>query len=308
MSARHPTKPLESRQLVLFVTLARSLSMSHAARELNLTPSGVSHGLKALEDELGCRLLNRSPQNMELTREGQHFLPEAEAILQRMGEARAKMQSSQEWKGSELRVAASSTACQYILPPVLREFRDSLTDCTVKIHVAETQRAADLLAQRSIDLALTLQPEHISESRFIPLGEEQLKIIVNPLHPWALRPNFRRADIMEQKLIFPEHTSETYRVIERYFHSEKLRIRPFIEIENEEAIKQFVRLDLGIGILPSWIARDEVEQGLLCALPIGRRKLSRRMGILRGHSRLNFAENLFVGICRNVVRDLISGR
>jgi DNA-binding transcriptional LysR family regulator len=77
-----------------------------------------------------------------------------------------------------------------------------------------------------------------------------------------------------------------------------MTLNTVIELGNMEAIKELVKLGLGVSILAPWVARKEIEEGSLVPLPPGRRKLQRRWGILywRG-KRLNLAEETFVGLC-----------
>ena len=132
-----------------------------------------------------------------------------------------------------------------------------------------------------------------------------MQFIVNPLHTWAVKRKVQREDIPNRKLILPERGGNTYALIESYFRRENIHIQPFIEIANEQAIKEFVRLNMGVGILPDWMAAEEIEQGTLVALPLGRRRLKRRWGVLRASNRgANLAENLFTNIARSVFRAL----
>ncbi len=296
---------LDSQQLKVFVLLAKFLNMSRAARELGITPSGVSHCIKTLEEDLGCRLFERSSRKISLSSAGQQLLPEAEAILDQMRTARARMKTKVDWRKGHFRVAANTTACQYILPPVLREFLESFPEYKVKIDQAEAQATSELIAEGKIDLALTIEPAKIHGLQFIPIAEDQLMFMVHPLHPWTSRQNFQNKVVSQENLILPERSSDTYGLIKEYFLHDNILISPFIEIANEEAIKQFVRLDLGIGIVPTWIALAEIKQGYLKALAMGRRKLVRRWGILAAKGReFSFAENLFIGICRNTIKEL----
>ena len=67
-----------------------------------------------------------------------------------------------------------------------------------------------------------------------------------------------------------------------------------------EATKELVKLGLGVSILAPWIARREIEEGSLVPLPLGRKKLFRRWGILQAtRRRLSLAEETFVGLCRS---------
>mgnify|MGYP001333880065 CR=1 FL=1 len=73
----------------------------------------------------------------------------------------------------------------------------------------------------------------------------------------------------------------------------------------EEATKELVKLGLGVSIFASWIARKELEDGSLVALPLGRRKLQRRWGILQWRGkRLNRGEETFIGLCKTACASL----
>ncbi len=84
-------RPLDSRQLLAFVTVVRCQSFTRAAKELHLTQSAISHSMRALERDVGCRLLERKGRRMELTEPGGHFLQKADQILREMEQARAEL-------------------------------------------------------------------------------------------------------------------------------------------------------------------------------------------------------------------------
>src|SRR5881409_4512713 len=80
--------PLDSRQLRTFCVLTRTGSFTQTARELHLTQSGISHSMKALEGDVGCRLLDRLGKKVLLTQAGEQLLQHAQKILQEMESAR----------------------------------------------------------------------------------------------------------------------------------------------------------------------------------------------------------------------------
>jgi DNA-binding transcriptional LysR family regulator len=297
---------IDSQQLRVFLTLARLLNMSRAAQELSLTPSGISYCLKALESDLGCRLFERTSRKISISNEGRAFLPKAEAIIDQMASARAMLRTASDWKKGRLRIGASTTACQYLLPPVLREFRESFPGFTIKIEPCTLGQAVAFLTEDHVDIAVFTEPAVHAGVNFIFLFEDDLQFLTHALHPWALKKKIRHDEIARQKLILPDRSSDTYTAIKGYFQRQHIPFHPFIEIGNDEAIKQFIRLDLGVGILPRWIAAAELRQGYLAALPLGRPRVRRRWGVLHARERpLNFAESLFVNLCRSVLRDLI---
>ena len=89
--------PLDSRQVRAFCVLARAGGFTQAARELHLTQSGVSHPMKALESDVGCRLLDRLGKKVVLTQAGEQFLIHAARILQEMENARESLAHLGKW-------------------------------------------------------------------------------------------------------------------------------------------------------------------------------------------------------------------
>ena len=116
---------LDSRQLRAFCVLARTGSFTETARELHLTQSGISHSMKALEGDVGCRLLDRLGKKVLLTQAGEQLLQHAQKILQEMESAREMLGRLGKWGRGRLRLGASTTACQHLIPTVLRESRSS---------------------------------------------------------------------------------------------------------------------------------------------------------------------------------------
>lgn len=297
---------LDSRQLRVFVTLARCRSFTRAARELHLTPSAVSHSLRALEEQLGCRLLNRVGRSITLTLPGEQLLPHAKRILQEMTAAREAVHQLTHWGRGRLRLMASATASQYLLPSVLRPFKDSFPEYSITLEAGDTPAALAALIDQRIDLALGLRPSRHSPVDFRPLFVDRLLFLVSPAHPWAVRRRAEVSDIPRQLLILYAKNSVTFRMIEEYFGREGISLCPPMELANMEAIKELVKLGLGITIMAPWVARRELAEGSLVALPLGRRALTRCWGVLHARGKpLTLAEETFIRLCTSVMHDLV---
>src|SRR6266540_3791107 len=151
--------PLDSRQLRAFCVLARTGSFTQTARELHLTQSGISHSMKALENDTGCRLLDRLGKKVVLTQAGEQLLKHAMKILSEMETARDSLKQLGKWGRGRLRLGASTTACQHLIPPVLREFKESFPEHTIAIEVGDTSAIVSSLLRHRIDLAIAIEPD-----------------------------------------------------------------------------------------------------------------------------------------------------
>ncbi|MCC7375605.1 MAG: LysR family transcriptional regulator [Verrucomicrobiales bacterium] len=298
--------PLDSRQLRAFATLARTASFTAAGRELFLSQSAISHSMRALEEDVGCRLFDRVGKKVSLTLAGEQLLQHAEKILTEMSLARESIGRLGKWGRGRLRVAASTTACTYILPTVLREFKESFEHYAITIVPADTAQMLDQLHAGRVDLALTLEPKPEEKLVFEPLFEDELVFVMSPHHPWAEARSVERRDVPRQNYILYHRNSYTFRLVDDYFRRERLVLNTFIELGSMEAIKELVKLNLGISVLAPWIVREELQAGTLVALPVGKRKLRRQWGIIRWKARpLNLAEETFVGLCREVTGHML---
>jgi len=303
------SQPIDARQLRAFSSLARTGSFTLAARELSLTQSAVSHSMRALETELGCRLLDKMGKLVVLTEAGEGLLVHVERILAEMASARAELEQLGKWGQRRLRIGASTTACQYILPGVLREFRESFANCAISIEPGDTPEAIESLRAGRIDLAVNLEPRSGESLDFRPLFTDELVFMVSPQHPWARARRVDRDQIARQSYILYGQRSYTSEMIERYFRADDIVLYSTMDLGNMEAIKELVKLDLGISILAPWTARQELAGGSLVALSLGKRKLKRRWGVLywRGR-RLSLPEERFITLCERVTRELVNGR
>ena len=295
------SQPLDSRQLRAFSILARTGSFTATAQELHLSQSAISHSMKALEQEIGCRLLDRMGKTVVLTQAGEQLLVHAQKILAEMESARSGLGYLGKWGSSRLRIGASTTACQHVLPAVLREFKESFPACAISIEPGDTPEMIDALRQHRIDLAVNLEPRREEPLEFRPLFNDELLFVMSPLHPWARAGRVTREEIPSQHYILYGKGSYTFQMIEAYFRQEQIVLHSLLDLGNMEAIKELVKLGLGVSILAPWSARKELEEKSLVALPLGKRKLKRRWGVLHWRARrLSLAEETFIGLCESV--------
>lgn len=296
---------LDSKQLRTFVSLARTGSFTATAKEVFITQSAVSHSMKALEDELSCRLLNRVGKKTTLTLEGEHLLRHAQKIITDMGSAREALTNLGKTGETRLRVGASLSACQHLLPDVLRQFKKMHPNCRITLEPGDSPALAEAVREQRVDLALALAPHRETSLDFQPMFMDELMFIVGPQHPWVEAGGVARPEITMQNFILYSRASQTFRAVESYFQDEGILLNATMELGSIETIKELVKLGLGISVLATWIARPELKEGSLMAMPLGRRKLRREWGILRHREHeLTAVEKEFVNLCGEATQAL----
>lgn len=300
--------PLDTRQLLNFSEIANTGSIRKAAMQLNLTTSAVSHSLKKLEEDLGCKLFTRDTRKIKLTYAGVRLQSYANELLISLSKARYLIN---EWSDADhqiLRIGATNAACQYIIPLALRELKESFPSMNIQIITGNSYRLLECLDDNLVDIAIYPSGSFDKRKGNIPIGSDSLEFIVNPMHPWAISNKSDIHEIDSQRIIVTDTKDYTFDLVNQYLRGYNKSVMPFIEITNEEMIKRLVELDIGIGILPDWTVKKETQNGSLRALPLGRRKLRRHWVVAHSqHKEANFIETLFIGITKNVAQSLFSG-
>lgn len=298
---------VDTKKLRMFVTTVKEGSMRQASALLFVTPSALSHGIKSLEESLGTELLDRKGPKVSPTKIGQQFFNEAVDILLRLDETTARFSGGGgNDRQQQLHIGLTNTACSYILPAIVREFRESRPHVSLKLEVGDTDYLIERLNERLIDIAIAPIQRDYSDIVQTEIGEDELVYIVHPSHPWAVASKLDKNSIADQQLIIPAVSSNTYNLIDARYREIRLPLKPFIELNSEDAIKQLVSLNMGTGIVPSWIAKNEIESGRLHAFPTPKRPLCRRWTISH-HTSVprNLTEFLFIGTCKAVTRNII---
>ena len=289
---------LDSRQLLAFATLAESKSFTLAAKQLFLTQSAISHSIKNLENDIGCKLFERVGKKTLLSEAGEKFLPTAQKILSDMETARQEIDAYNNPGKSRIRIGTSNTVCQYFLPAVLKQLKLQYPECSIHIESVDTPQMLEAINQNQIDTGISIAPEGIHSCKYYPLFTDELRFIAPTDHPWAIKSRVNREEFSQQNFLIYSTSSYTFRLIKNHFEREDTKINRFVEIGSMEAIKEMVKIGMGIGILAPWTISDELSQGSLVTLPLGRRKLVRNWGLsfLKGKP-ITALEKSFLDLC-----------
>ncbi|MCA8863757.1 MULTISPECIES: LysR family transcriptional regulator [unclassified Halomonas] len=162
-----------------FVTVVDSGSITGAAERLGMTVSGVSRTLNRLEQKLGATLLRRTTRRLELTEEGETFLNHCRHILAAVEEAEEAMQDRHNQPQGRLRVNAAPSFMQFVIVPVIGEFRTRYPGITLELDTHD--RFVDLLEQR-VDLAIRIGSLEDSSLHARLLGHSPLRLLASPTY------------------------------------------------------------------------------------------------------------------------------
>ena len=302
-------EPLDARQLRALCVLGDTGSFTLTARRLHLTQSAVSHSMKALEGSLGIVLIERSGRKALLTQAGQALVIRADRLLREMAMARTEIEHLTKWGGSLLRLGASQSTCQYILPKVLAAFRTKFPRWQIEVSARDSSALPSAVLDGEIDLALCTETSGEMEAlEFRPLYEEEISVIFPAKHRWVGQEEITLEEILTETVISYRMSSDLTRTVRAHFQKVGLRMsKPAMELGNLEAIKEMVKLGMGVALMPSWIASRDVEADILGMAKLAGGKLRREWGLAyRKGRRLSHGEEEFARLCGAVGRELPS--
>ncbi len=302
--------PLDSRQLRALTVLAATGSFTETARRLNLTQSAISHSLKALEEETGVPLIERSGRRALLTQAGQTLNRRAERILREMASARGELEQLLRWGGSRLRVGASPTACQYLLPNIIREFGAQFPRWKIEIISGDTRSTLEGVREGQLDLALCMKnPGTGDDTAFRELFSEEIRLAIPPAHAWEGRKFLPPEELAGERIISYTGASFLPHLIKDHLAKESVRLpEPSISLGSLEAVKEMVKLGMGVAFIPSWVATREVAAGTLHLLTVRPGRLIRRWGVAWRRKRpLSHGEETFIKLATFYGTEMTTG-
>lgn len=276
---------MDLRQLRTFRTLAERSSFTATARELNLTQPAVSAQIQALESELGIRLFDRLPRKVRLTPIGVLLLDYASRLLNLEAEARRAITDAAGTHGQLLRIGASPTIGEYILPRILSEFRRKAPDTRVVVEIGPTARVIEALHLHSVDVGMVEAAVDSEELSVESFGSDELVLIASPNHPWARRNGIEAAELVGEALVTREPGSGTREQIDVALATHGVHIQPNLELGGIESIKNAVALGLGVSFVSRDAVRLEVEAKRLVVIDVPELDLRRPLFCVRNRQR-----------------------
>lgn len=273
---------LENFRLRVFREVANQASFRRAAEVLYITQPAVTQQIKALEEDLGSRLFDRSGGKVRLTAAG-------EVLLRRAGEAEATLNRAVEEIGTlegevrgALRVAASTTIAQYVLPRLLAEFARQHQAVRLELESANTQHVVESVANGDAPIGLIEGPAHRHELAVERWLEDELALVVPAGHAWAGKEVALSA-LDSAKLLVRERGSGTREVLEQALKraGTPMHVTQIaMELGSTEALLACVEAGLGVGFASRFALERQRALGTLAVVRVKGLRVTREFNIV----------------------------
>lgn len=302
MVTHEPTaraRQLDLNKLRVFATVAKYEHYSRAAEALATSQPALSVHVHDLERQCGTPLFEREGRGVRLTDAGRLVYAYARRILALSTEMEEAVLALQGLRTGHLRLGASTTIGEYLLPTMLGSFRRQFPGVEVAVEIANTQRIADRLRHGELHLGLMGEPLADPDLEYEPFLDDQLVLIVPPSHRWA-GAAVSVPELSTEALIAREPGSATRDVTEQALAALGVKMAIGLELGGTEAVKGAVAAGLGVAFVSACAVRQDLASGRLAAATVRGLDIRRQFQIAyRRGRRLTPAELAFIPVLRS---------
>lgn len=259
-----------STKLQTVLAVAEHKKFTRAAETLSMTQPAVSHHIKQLEQEVGAPLFLRSKTGLLLTPQGEIVV----SYARRMKALNERMLAELQTAGRQLsllRIGITHTSESNLTAAALAKYSNQKGKLKIILFTDTINNLYDMLENYELDLAIV--DGAYTDPRFssMLLDTDYLTCVLSVDNPLARKAAVTLAELKRQKMILRTPASATRTLFESALESHGESIQSFdvtLEVDNIATIKDLIRKDLGVSILPRSACLDELRKGKIAVLPV----------------------------------------
>lgn len=253
-------------RLKVFQSVARNLSFTKASQELFISQPAITKHIQELESTYQTRLFDRQGGKISLTESGQLLLEHCERILEKYRKLEYEMHLLHNQYTGELRLGASTTIAQYVLPPMLGTFISKFPQVELSLLNGNTREMEAALQEHRIDLAMVEGVTRLPNLRYTPFLEDELVVVVRTGSRLPVDDEITPQQLASLPLVLRERGSGTLDVFERAMlqHNIKLStLHVLMYLGSTESIKLFLEHTDCLGVVSIRSVSRELYAGRL---------------------------------------------
>jgi DNA-binding transcriptional LysR family regulator len=288
--------------LRVFATVAAERSFSRAARKLRRTQPAVSQAIRRLEASAGERLIDRSSRDGTLTDAGELILDYATRLLRLSDEAASAVTDLRDLRKGRVLIGANEGGVHAVLP-MIAAFQRQHPHVLVDVRRVHARLLAQELLLRTVDFGvLTFSPPE-RELLSIPIGTDELVLLVPPGHALAGRKQITMEEMGRQTVIAHNDPSPARDRVLRLYEQRHAPLNIRMSLPSLDGIKRAVEMGLGVALLPRRCALTEIARGQLAAVRVPELRTPRQLRfVYRRAGELSHAAQAFLDVVRRGVR------
>ena len=266
-------------RLKVFQSVARNLSFTKASNELFISQPAITKHIKELESEFEVKLFDRVGNKIALTEAGNILLTYSEQISALHNELKFTLSRLNGKAEGSLRVGASTTIAQYIIPPLLAKFHDRFPGVSLSLTNGNTDFVEHQLLKNEIDIGIVEGKPTNSDLRYSSFINDELLVFTSAQNT-AIPQTISVDEFTKLPLVLRERGSGTLEIIENKLQEQKIRqqqLNVLMYLGSTEAIKSFVKTGEGAGIVSRFAIEQELGSGIFRIIGVENLKFERQL-------------------------------
>ncbi len=268
------------KQLVAFVQVAHSTTFAEAAEKSDTAKPALSIAIKKLEQQLGGKLFSRSTRKVQLSPEGEEFLPVALRLLNDWDDAMADMNNLFAMRRGKLTIAAMPSFANSILPQLLQAFHLDWKNINFGILDVVMESVIQLVREGRAELGFTFETEKLDGLEFHSLFEDRFIALIPPQNELSELQSITWEELAKNDFIAMNRGSTVRGWLDDYVTEAGIELNIVLEAGQLSTIGQFVKHQMGVSVVPGICEQQMTDKGLVC-LPISDSKLVKSLGMIK---------------------------
>lgn len=289
-------------RLQVFHSVAVNLSFTKAAKELHITQPAVTGNIKELENSLGISLFNREQNSISLTKAGQILLKYTERATAEYKQIEYEIGVLRKSFSGELKIGASTTIEQYILPPILARFNKEHPEISISLYNNNTMNIEKDVISRRIDLGIVEGNVGRKEFRYAPFMKDEIVAFAHSFQPIAKKKKIGLDELIKIPVVLRESGSGTLDIITDELQKHKIKLKDMnvrVSLGSTESIKNFLANGNYMGLASVYAIKKEVAQGYFQIIDIEGLNITRTFNFIYPQGEQNGLLNKFIDFCMN---------
>ena len=257
-------------RLKVFYTVANRLSFTKAANELNISQPAVTKHIKEIENQLNTKLFDRKGTTIQLTESGKILFVYAEKSRQLYRDLEFAIAQLNKQEKGKLKIGASTTIAQYILPEILAKFNSYYKDINIELVTHNSEDIATLLKTGKIDLGIVEGESKSSYFDYQKFKRDEIILVCKADHP-LVNKNFKTKDLYDVDLIVREQGSGTQEFIQNQLKKSKVdlqKLNIIMQLGSSESIKNYLLHSEALAFLSINTILPELKNNQLSVIDI----------------------------------------
>ena len=264
--------------LKTYIEVVRLGSFSEVAEKLSISQPAVSFQIQRLERDLGVRLIDRSKKTITMTEAGKRLLRFAEAVEDERSRLWQDLDQLREEVSGELVIAASTIPAEFLLPPILGEFKTLHPAARTQMIVSDSLTVINGVQDGHYDVGFCGMGAGDQDMESFKIADDEIVLIVFPEHPFADRKDISFSELEGEPLIFREQTSGTQQSLETLLSRSGFNLKKFVPnliLGTTQAVVAAVEARAGIAFVSNLAIKKSLALGLVRQITVSELKLNR---------------------------------